>query len=366
MDPRTPPAHLPIQADPEPGLVGDPSPRKGSRLGVAIAVALIVIGTGSIVRVPVHSVGPGPARDVLDLIKIEGTQTHPSRGKLLLTTASVSGQPLTLWEWLYVWLDPTLATTPRNTVVQPGLDDEEQTAQNFLDMEQSKLLAELAAFEAIGQPATRIRGARVLSVIEDGPADGKLESGDVIVAIDGGDVASEDDVGRLIGRVDVGEPVTFTVRRAGAERTVEVETRAARDDEDRPVVGIFVGEAWRLPHDIEIETEQIGGPSGGLVFALSIVDVLTPDDLTRGHVIAATGTIERGADGVSRVGRIGAVPEKVRAARSVGATVFMLPASEAAEAERLAPDDLIVIGVETLAEAIDALRALPRRPAAEG
>ncbi|HEX9712197.1 MAG TPA: PDZ domain-containing protein [Actinomycetota bacterium] len=363
MDPRNTTTHPLRTPDPEQGLDDARVAPRRRRLAAIITTIVVVIGVGSIVRVPVHSVGPGPARDVLDLIKVDGTATHPSKGKLLLTTASVSGQPLTIWEYVYVWLDPSLATTPLRTVVQPGLDDEEQDAQNFLAMEQSKLLAELAAFEVLGQPAVRIRGARVLSVIQDGPADGELRPRDLIVAIEGRDVADEEDVGRLVRGVGVGETLAFLVRRDGRERTVEIVTGPSRDDPDSPVVGVYVGQAWRLPYEIEIDTEQIGGPSGGLVFALSIVDVLTPDDLTRGHVIAATGTIERDDEGEIRIGTIGAVAEKVRAARAAGATVFMLPAGEAAQAERLAPDDMIVIGVETLMEAIDALGALPVRPA---
>lgn len=336
------------------------------RLLITAAVVLIVGGAGAIVRVPVHSIGPGPARDVLGLIQVEGVETYPSTGQLLLTTATVSGSPLNLWELVWSWADPNLGTTARRNVVHPGTTDREQSARNVFDMEQSKLLAELAAFEVLGTPASPVRGARVISVIEEGPAHGVLEPRDVLLTVHGQPVDGPGDVLAALRGVEVGDEIVVTLRRDGQRRTERLTTGAAADDADRAVIGVFIGEAYRLPHDVEIDTERIGGPSGGLVFALAIIDVLSADDLTRGHVIAATGTIgdDLGEDGTATIGVIGAVAEKVRAARSSGATVFMLPAVEADEARALAPDDMIVVGVATLGEAIEALRALPERDAA--
>ena len=95
------------------------------------------------------------------------------------------------------------------------------------------------------------------------------------------------------------------------------------------------------------------GPSGGLVFALAVADALTPGDLTRGHKIAATGTIA--LDGT--VGRIGGVEQKVRAAEHVGADVFLVPFDEQAQAKAVARS-IKVFGVRDIADAVAVLDGL--------
>ena len=46
------------------------------------------------------------------------------------------------------------------------------------------------------------------------------------------------------------------------------------------------------PFSVEISLKDVGGPSAGLMFALGIVDKLTPGSLTGGKFIAGTGTID--------------------------------------------------------------------------
>src|SRR5207249_5017990 len=73
------------------------------------------------------------------------------------------------------------------------------------------------------------------------------------------------------------------------------------------------------PDHVRIETGALGGPSGGLAFALALIDVLTPGDLSGGHTVAATGTIA----GNGAVGPVGGIPLKALAARAAGADVFL-------------------------------------------
>ncbi|WP_069811098.1 S16 family serine protease [Streptomyces sp. TP-A0874] len=109
---------------------------------------------------------------------------------------------------------------------------------------------------------------------------------------------------------------------------------------------------------VKLSLAQVGGPSAGLMFALGIVDKLDGDgrggDLTGGRTIAGTGTItEHGA-----VGAVGGVPLKTRAAVRDGATVFLVPKQECAEAQASLPHGLRLIPVSTLKGAVSALKAL--------
>ncbi|WP_031085838.1 S16 family serine protease [Streptomyces sp. NRRL WC-3549] len=110
--------------------------------------------------------------------------------------------------------------------------------------------------------------------------------------------------------------------------------------------------------DVTLHLADVGGPSAGLFFSLGIIDKLVGDgsggDLTGGRTVAGTGTID--ADGT--VGAVGGVSLKTQAARRDGATVFLVPKAECAQAKAEKPDGLRLIPVTTLKSAVSSLRAL--------
>lgn len=115
--------------------------------------------------------------------------------------------------------------------------------------------------------------------------------------------------------------------------------------------------------EVELNLSDVGGPSAGLLFSLGVVALLGGGDggggendgnLTGGRTIAGTGTIA--PDGT--VGAVGGVPLKTQAARRDGATVFLVPREECADATAGLPEGLRLIPVTTLAGAVEDLRAL--------
>ncbi|MFA5891369.1 MAG: PDZ domain-containing protein [Actinomycetota bacterium] len=339
--------------------VAPQSPSLFPRWALRLVVLIVVAGAvGSFVRVPYYSLGPGPSSNVLEMLEVRGATTYPSDGQLLLTTASVSGGRLSAWEAVWVWLDPSLGVRPAHDLVPAGVTDRQQEIMNFRDMERSKIDAKLAAFRAIGVEIERIPGAQVLTVVVGMPAEGKLEPGDVIVAIDDADVATPSEAVEEIQRRKLGADVRVGVRRGTARKEFVVSTVRGSSGDDAPTIGVTLDTPYRFPYDVDIDTRSIGGPSGGLVFALSIADAFTVEDLTRGHVVAVTGTIFLSEDGTAVVGPIGAVEEKVRSALRAGADVFLVPSEEVEQARRAAPKSLKVYGVHTLDEALATLRGL--------
>ncbi|MFD3450823.1 S16 family serine protease [Streptomyces sp. NPDC058691] len=109
---------------------------------------------------------------------------------------------------------------------------------------------------------------------------------------------------------------------------------------------------------VGLHLADVGGPSAGLMFSLGIIDKIDGNgrggDLTGGRRIAGTGTITPGG----KVGAVGGVPLKERAARRDGATVFLVPKGECADAKAELPKGLRLVPVTTLDGAIDALEAL--------
>ncbi|MBI3430106.1 MAG: hypothetical protein HY050_08665 [Actinobacteria bacterium] len=108
---------------------------------------------------------------------------------------------------------------------------------------------------------------------------------------------------------------------------------------------------YRLPLRVSITLKETGGPSGGLVFALGIVEKLTPEDFLAGRTVAGTGTI----DGAGVIGAIGGIDEKIVAAKRAGATVFLAPAENCTDVTRV-PPGIEVYSVSTLKEAISVLK----------
>ncbi|MFF7386938.1 S16 family serine protease [Streptomyces scabiei] len=110
--------------------------------------------------------------------------------------------------------------------------------------------------------------------------------------------------------------------------------------------------------EVTLRLADVGGPSAGLLFSLGIVDKLDGDgsggDLTGGRVIAGTGTI----DAAGKVGAVGGVALKTQAARRDGATVFLVPKAECADAKAELPKGLRLIPVTTLKGAVGSLVAL--------
>jgi len=99
---------------------------------------------------------------------------------------------------------------------------------------------------------------------------------------------------------------------------------------------------------------DIGGPSAGMMFALGIIDKLTPMNLTGGKFVAGTGEIE--ASG--KVDPIGGIQQKMVGARNAGATIFLAPAANCADVKGAIPAGLQVAKVSTLSQAVTDLETL--------
>jgi len=110
------------------------------------------------------------------------------------------------------------------------------------------------------------------------------------------------------------------------------------------------------PSDIEISLAKTGGPSGGLAFAIGIIELLTPGNILKGRVVATTGTI----DEKGMVGSIGGVAEKILAAHKAGVTLFLVPENNCDDlAPGLAniPEGIKIAAVASLEEAMAALNS---------
>lgn len=303
---------------------------------------------------------PGPTRDTFGLIEIEG-ETSDSAGQLVLTTVLLDTD-LTLGEWFDYLFDGTITTYDRDLIYPPGTDEEDVDRENVFLMQDSQIGATIAALSALGYDVDAEPDGLTVGGLVDGNRieEGDLEVGDELVAIEDQPVGTIDDILAVLEGREPGDLVDVT-RGRGDEGpvTIQVELADNPDEPGKPMIGIILLPDYDLPVEVDIQAGNIGGPSAGLMFALSIVDSLTPEDLTAGAIIAGTGAID--ADG--NVGAIGGIRQKIVGAlhRDEGpaATVFLVPEGNFAEA-RGAPvdDEILLVPVSTLNEALDVLATL--------
>ena len=193
------------------------------------------------------------------------------------------------------------------------------------------------------------------------PSADQLDEGDTIVAVDGVDIATIDDLTAALDDNEPGATVPVTVERVDVgEVATEIELVESPDEPGKAIIGFvpFDTTSVRLPFEIAVDTGEIGGPSAGLAFTLTLLDELTQGDLLGGVDVAVTGTIQ--LDGT--VGPIGGLPQKVSAVRQAGIEHFIVPAgqsdSDMAAAAEIAGDDVELIVVANVDEALAALQGL--------
>jgi Lon-like protease len=244
-------------------------------------------------------------------------------------------------------------------------------------MRTSSQVAQYVALRKLGYDDAKIEPGAVvvgdvvcLEQAKDGtctkpaPAAAVLQVGDTITAIDGTKVGTVTDLSAQLKGKQPGDTVTATIDRPGAgTSTVQIQLTESPQD-GRTIVGIvpFDTATVHLPFQVDIDTGQIGGPSAGLAFTLTLIDELSPGDLTGGKDVAVTGEIE--LDG--SVGAIGGLAQKVSAVRQAGVHHFLVPTAQGPEqlarARQIAGDDVEIIPVATLDEALAALQRLGGTP----
>ncbi|GIT00174.1 MAG: hypothetical protein CM1200mP26_18860 [Acidimicrobiales bacterium] len=319
---------------------------------VLLVVAAALLAT--FVRVPYFVFRPGSVQPLSGKVMVTTGQRFNATGEIHFTTvrqdATVNG-----WEWLEARMKPSLTLVEEDRILD-GRSRDENRAFNMQLMRVSKSTAVAVALRHLGIDPFRPTGVGLAQVQVDGPSTGKLTINDVIVSVDGVPVLEAGDLVDAIRERSPGEMVDFEVEpvEGGESRVVSFALRPRPDDPTTGYMGVVPQTRWEdvedLPVDVRVNTGNVGGNSAGLALTLSILDLVTPGELTGGLQVATTGTI----DPAGVVGPIGGIVQKVVAARDGGMDLFLVPAQEAGEARRHA-GSMTVEGVATLEDALEAL-----------
>lgn len=331
-----------------------------------LAAALIVIGIVVAVTwpitVPYYTLSPGPVYDTSDFITVEDGNLS-EQGELLFLTVSL--KEANIFEYAAGSLDERVTVSARETVRPTGVSPEDLRRESLDAMQQSKQDATFVALTQLGYEVTFIgTGAIVIETVPEAAAEGVLLPGDIIIEMDGQTVAFRSDIIDQLGAFDVGDNVTFLIQRPVDEssddyneETVGLDLGPHTDEPSQPMIGVLLGNnepITEFPVEVVIDSQNIGGPSAGLMFTLQIMDQLTEDEITNGHRVAGTGTIRR--DG--SVGSIGGIRQKVYGAIGSGATAVLVPAGNFDDALEAAGDDIVVVKIVTIDDAVAYLETL--------
>ncbi len=329
------------------------------RLAVGGLLILLMSLAGSTLLLTNNGLdAPGAALRVEPMVQVPDQYRHNPKGTFMLT-AVFTQAPVPIAGWYLAELTPTVTLLPPEKIAANQPSPQESARQGFRMLDQSEIVAAAVGVRLAGY-STQIsgRGALVDSILPESQANGVLQPGDVITAIHGQAVSGATDLTKLVRLQDPQQPVELRILRDKNSLDVKVGLLPPANPGGPPRIGIAVGDAgfdYQLPFPVKIVPQKIvGGPSAGLMFTLTVYNLLSPVDLTGGHIIAGTGTIS--PDG--SVGPIGGVQQKVAAAELAGAEYFFAPADNYADASNAARR-IKVIKVENVDQAVAFLHSLP-------
>ncbi|MGA8943560.1 MAG: SepM family pheromone-processing serine protease [Thermoactinomyces sp.] len=334
---------------------------------VAFCLVLVIAGTMFLIPIPYYVVSPGSAEDVSPFVKVEGGKSR-EEGDFYLTTVSMrEGR---LFDYFYDKWSDSVQLVPEEKVLAQNESEEDYERRQAESMSSSQNHAIVAAYRYANRPVrVEVKGVEVLRLASDWPS--VLKEGDLITGIDRQPVQSVEQLARYLGMKRAGETVQLLVRRNHAQEKLTVKLHPLTQAEGMPqkaglgIVPVLKTEIHTSP-PADIDSNEIGGPSAGLMFSLEVLNRLQPEDLTRGHQIAGTGTITESG----QVGQIGGIQFKIMAAAKKGVDIFLCPADSGPydQNEKIAKETvkkynyaMEVVPVHSLEEAVQYLKRLPSR-----
>lgn len=335
--------------------------KKKRYIATTIMIALLFV-FATFFHLPYYVTMPGTAEPLRPLVEVEGG--YKEKGKFMLTTVRM-GQA-NVFSFAFAHISKYNELYRMDEVRQEGENDEEYAHRQLKMMENSKETAIAVAYKKANRSFSyRNKGVYVLYVVDGMPAANVLKSGDQIVAIDGQRMLDADVFIQYVSGKKKGDRVRVTYKRAGKEKTATLTLAPFPKEKNRVGLGVSVMTDRDIVTDppVRIESDEIGGPSAGLMFALEVYNQLIPEDLTKGYRIAGTGTIN--IDG--EVGPIGGISQKVIAAHKAGADIFFAPNERGAkhsnykEAVKTAKDigtKMKIVPVDTFDDAVQFLQKL--------
>ncbi|MEH6890370.1 SepM family pheromone-processing serine protease [Bacillus sp. JJ864] len=319
-------------------------------IGVIIAMLIVFI------PLPYYITKPGLAEKLEPYVKVEGG--NKEKGDFMLVTVSMGRANVV--NYLSAKFNKYEEIFKKEEILRKGESDEEYQFRQVYAMKESQDAAIYNAYKRANASVTfENQGVLVVGVADDMPAAEKLKLGDRILAVDGQSLQTAEQFIAYMKTKKQNDEVSVKYVRENKEKEDKLVLKPIPEDKSRAGIGVSIITDKKLTvnPNVKIDAHKIGGPSAGLMFTLEIYNQLVKEDITKGHEIAGTGTINEKGE----VGPIGGISQKVVAAHNAGAEVFFAPNengkenSNYKEAVKTAKDiktKMKIIPVDTLDDAL--------------
>ena len=328
--------------------------------GAYVLAVLLLIGAG-FTPLPYVRSAPGSTYNALGsiegkpLVTIATSAAYPTydtTGKIQILTVSQWGGPYGTLTWpdaLRSLLDSSIYIIPSKFLFSDRDTGDAVEEEGQIQFASAQSSAIGAAFGYLDIPVDQ--STSVIFINKESPNRKLLKVGDRILEAADVPIATADDFGKVMSTLKPGSTLPVVVLRNNKQKSLTLTTYAL-PKETRSRVGVVLMVEYEPPMDVTFALSDVGGPSAGVAFAVSLVEKLTKEDLLRGRNVAMTGEIS----GSGQVGAIGGMPQKMAAAVRNGATLMLFPRANCPISASLVPPELTIVPVDTLSEAIEALR----------
>lgn len=321
------------------------------------------------IKLPYYVTYPGDAEPLDEMITVEDGQKED--GDFMLTTIRMG--KASVIQYIVALFNKYHMIYPEKQIKRDWESDRDYDHRQLKIMENSQQKSTIVAFQLANEPIdVRNEGVIISGTIENMPAAKQLKVGDVIIEADGKQISEVNQLLEYLNHKKEGEVVELTIDRKNKQLSVKLpiekfpQKYVTKNDEKQfgiGIVGPVTKTVVQTNKEVTFDTNNIGGPSAGLMFTLEIYSQLMDEDVTKGYKIAGTGEIFE--DG--KVGAIGGIAQKVVAAHKAGADIFFAPVSgNNYEDAQAAADDIKtnmkIVPLNNVYEALDYLETLqPKR-----
>lgn len=283
-----------------------------------LSLLSLCVGITLLVQIPYYAMSPGEALDAGDIVQVD-QPVEPDEGNFYLTTVSIKEG--NVFDYFMSLITDQVELIPEKKITGGGTDEEYEKEQ-LQQMMTSQNKATIAAFRYLKKPIQlKFDGIEVVASVSDNG----LKKGDRILKIDGIPIQSAKNLSDLLNQKQEGQVVDVELIRNNQRMVKKVKLILLPDKRNQKRVGLgilyYERQEVKTKPKVEFQSDNIGGPSAGLMFALELINQLVPEDITHGYEIAGTGTIDE--DG--NVGQIGGMSQKIIAADKAGVQIFFCP-----------------------------------------
>lgn len=303
---------------------------------------LIMISLMFYIELPYYINAPGGLIDVSDKVEID----YEISGSYNMTY--VTEYKANLFNYIIAKINKNWDLEKKSDVILSNETEEDFNKRNHLLLDNVNQVAVINAYKKAGKDII-IKNTDIYVTYVDELSDTNLEVGDKILEVDGISVSSLEEITNIVNSKEYKDVITIQTDNGLKEATII-------NFENNKKIGISLSVYYEIDEEVEFKFKNNeSGSSGGLMTTLYIYNSLIDEDLTRGRIIAGTGTIDINGN----VGEISGVKYKIKGAVNKKADIFFVPKENYEEAISVKNEnnyDIDVVLVNTLEEAINYLK----------